>query len=163
MPPPIKQPEGSEFRHLAWLLPYYLDWGPCGQEVLMLRGYATVLRWFSDPADRAFQISHLRLRVVLGRQQLDPQLQRNLDDLLDSDIEIGPWVPAGLFGLFLTLLSTGDIIDGGPTDPGWPENLVAIRPGFFFALTQWQSLMPDLGMPWPFWVFPSTLEPGEVP
>lgn len=159
MPSVIRQRENTDFRHLAWLLPYYLDWGPCGQEVFLLRGYATVLRWFEDPGDRAFQIEHLRERVAEGNRALSPQLEQNLTDLLDSDGALGPWLPAGLFGLFLMRLERGDLITGGPTDPGWPPNLVEIRPGFFFALTIWQELMPDLAFPWPFWMFPNMLNP----
>lgn len=158
---PVNQREGSDFRHLAWLHPYYLDWGPCGQEVFMIRGFVTILRWFDDPADRWFQIDHVRQYVREERRKLDPQLQKNLADLMDADTPIGPWIPAGLFGLFLQSLAFGDLIDGGPTDPGWPPNLVAIRPGFFFAATQWRSLLPAEIFPWPFWVFPATAPPEE--
>lgn len=147
----------SIHQNMSWVFPYTTDWGKCGPDVTMLRAYATVLRWYHRPSIRQRLLIDLVLYVGPENATLPPRMQENLNDLVDSDIELSPTIPVGRFALFLRSLNHGDIIHGGPVNPDISPEMAAVRPGFWFTFSQWTRILPDTPFPWPFWIFPRTV------
>ena len=141
------------YRPHAWLLPYFIDWGPCGNKVQHARLYATVLRWF-DRGDRDIALAHGELWIDEKRRIHSPQHLTNLGDLMASDVLISPYIPPGPFARWLIDLAHGDLITGGKTSDRIDPEIVAVLPGFAWALDRWRAHFPTAPFPYPFWIWP---------
>lgn len=151
-------PARGLYKPHAWVFTYFLDWGACGKQVKHLRLYATALRWY-DRGDRDQAVTHGELWIADKDRIQSKQLLTNLGDLMASDVELGPSIPAEPFHLFLGELRHGDLIAGGHVSDRVDPSITAALPGFAWTLDQWRKHFPRAPMPWPFWIWPKPDEP----
>lgn len=147
-------------RH-SWAHRYLLDWRGCGDVATPLRAFTTILRWYHQPDVRLRQLRFFRRWYGANNPWIPEQHERNLLELLELDVRVGPSWPQGRFGLFLASLDDGDLVTGGPTPPWMPREILKWRPGFAYVLGHWVRYFPVAPVPWPFMAWPIPADVAE--